>query len=553
MPDYYIWFAHGESFQVSSQHVGQSSNSVDYGCGEYNGYNQMIMDSMHQNHVPYPPESTSSEPQDPNPTAREFYRMLEVANEPLWDRCRKYTKLQAATRFLNWKSDSNVPDSTYNKILPIFKDMLPDGEKLPANFYETKKLLKPLALPKEKIHACKNHCMLFYKEDSGLEHCRVCGEYRYKNRQRKVPNLVLTYMPVGVRLQRLFYSEEIAKHMTWHSDHQSEPGKMVHPSDGQAWKHFDTTFPDFAQETRNIRLGLCTDGFNPNNSSSTPHSCWPVFIIVYNLPPWLALKDSYVKLALVIPGKKSPGQNLDVFLQPLIKELKMLFHCGIETYDAYRRNNFQIRAVLLWTISDFPAYAMLSGWSTHGKLACPYCMDQSGSFQLKYGSKPCWFDCHRKHLPIKHSFWKDVNNFRANKKETVIRPIPYPSGDEIWEQVRHLPTVYEGVPFHPKNEKPPGFGVTHNWVKRSIFWELPYWRKLLICHNLDPMHIERNFFENMFHIVMDTPKSKDNLNARKNIVLICNRHSLNCQMLNNGKYTYNKKTAYTLKRKGRTI
>ena len=106
--------------------------------------------------------------------------------------------------------------------------MLPDGENLPRNFYETKKMLKPLALPKEKIHACKNHCMLFYKEDAGLEHCRVCGEYRYKIGGRKVPKLVLTYMPIGVRLQRLFYSKKTAEHMTWHSDHQSEPGKMVH-------------------------------------------------------------------------------------------------------------------------------------------------------------------------------------------------------------------------------------------------------------------------------------------------------------------------------------
>ena len=28
----------------------------------------------------------------------------------------------------------------------------------------------------------------------------------------------------------------------------------------------------------------------------------------------------------------------------------------------------------MWTINDFPAYGMVSGWSTHGKLACPYCM-----------------------------------------------------------------------------------------------------------------------------------------------------------------------------------
>ena len=30
-----------------------------------------------------------------------------------------------------------------------------------------------------------------------------------------------------------------------------------------------------------------------------------------------------------------------------------------------------MRAVLLWTINDFLAYGMMSGWSTIGNMACP--------------------------------------------------------------------------------------------------------------------------------------------------------------------------------------
>jgi hypothetical protein len=41
----------------------------------------------------------------------------------------------------------------------------------------------------------------------------------------------------------------------------------------------------------------------------------------------------------------------------------------------------------MWTINDFPTYAMLSGWRTHGKLACPYCMDDTNAFWLKFGRK----------------------------------------------------------------------------------------------------------------------------------------------------------------------
>jgi hypothetical protein len=77
-------------------------------------------------------------------------------------------------------------------------------------------------------------------------------------------------------------------------------------------------------------------------------------------------------MSILIPGLKSPGQNIDVYLQPLIDELYGLWVNGIETWDAKKKKNFMLHAILLWTINDFPAYAMLSDWSTKGKFAYPY-------------------------------------------------------------------------------------------------------------------------------------------------------------------------------------
>ena len=48
---------------------------------------------------------------------------------------------------------------------------------------------------------------------------------------------------------------------------------------------------------------------------------------------------------------------------------------------------FRMFASLLWTICDFPAYGMLSGWSTTGRLACPYYMEETRAFSLRYGKK----------------------------------------------------------------------------------------------------------------------------------------------------------------------
>ena len=63
--------------------------------------------------------------------------------------------------------------------------------------------------------------------------------------------------------------------------------------------------------------------------------------------------------------------------------------------------------------------------------------------------------------------------------------------------------------------------------KRSIFWELPYWKTNLLCHNLDLVHIKKNMFENIFNTVVDVKgKTKDNIKARLDIDLYCNRKNM---------------------------
>ena len=66
-------------------------------------------------------------------------------------------------------------------------------------------------------------------------------------------------------------------------------------------------------------------------------------------------------MSLLIPGKKSLGDAIDVFLQPLIDDLPHLWTTGLRTYHSHRQDTFTMHAALLWTINDFPAYAMLLG------------------------------------------------------------------------------------------------------------------------------------------------------------------------------------------------
>jgi hypothetical protein len=72
-----------------------------------------------------------------------------------------------------------------------------------------------------------------------------------------------------------------------------------------------------------------------------------------------------------------------------------------------------------------------------------------------------------------------------------------------------------------------GRGVNHNWTKMCIFWDLPYWCILLVPHNIDIMHNEKNVFDNIFNTVMDLKgKTKDNLKARWDLEVYCHRPEL---------------------------
>jgi len=116
---------------------------------------------------------------------------------------------------------------------------------------------------------------------------------------------------------------------------------LQHPSDGKAWKHFDNVYPDFAADPRHVRLGLCSDGFTPYVQASTsPYSCWPVFLTPYNLSPEMCVTKPYMFLTCLIPGPTNPTKKIDVYLQPLIDDLQLLWNEGVFTYDIFGKENF---------------------------------------------------------------------------------------------------------------------------------------------------------------------------------------------------------------------
>jgi hypothetical protein len=60
--------------------------------------------------------------------------------------------------------------------------VLPLPNLVPANTYHAKKVINPLIMGVEKIHACTNHCILFRGDTfKDLDKCPHCGASQYKD------------------------------------------------------------------------------------------------------------------------------------------------------------------------------------------------------------------------------------------------------------------------------------------------------------------------------------------------------------------------------------
>ncbi|KAI5350713.1 hypothetical protein L3X38_003604 [Prunus dulcis] len=166
---------------------------------------------------------------------------------------------------------------------------------------------------------------------------------------------------------------------------------------------------------------------------------------------------------------------------------------------------FTLRAAVMWTVNDFPAYAMVSGWSTKGYMACPVCKEDVTSGL--HAGKVCYLG-HRRWLPWDHE-WREKDKEFDGKIERRLRPREW-SGDEILEQLNRL----DFAPFGKtvSRTRP----STHlNWTHKPMFFELPYWSKLKLRHNLDVMHVEKNVFDTLVGTILDIEgKTKDTIKAR---------------------------------------
>jgi hypothetical protein len=81
---------------------------------------------------------------------------------------------------LKLKASHGWSDNSFSELLNILAKLFPKLKTLPTSTYRVKKLICPLSLGVDKIHACPNHCILYRKEYELNMKCPVCGVSRYK-------------------------------------------------------------------------------------------------------------------------------------------------------------------------------------------------------------------------------------------------------------------------------------------------------------------------------------------------------------------------------------
>ena len=382
-------------------------------------------------------------------------------------------RLQCAIVLFSLCTLYSVPNTFVDALLTwIAGDLLPTSNCLPRTFYEVKSMLMKLGLEHQQVHCCPEGHILYEGVNEGLTEYPTCRSPRYIPGSNRIPQRVVRYFDVVKHLLRMFKCPEIAKYMTWYATHKSTSRKMRSVADSLQWKSIDRMYPDFAEVLTNLRLGLVGDGIIPYKNNALKHSTFVLLITIYNLPPWLLTKKFFISLAVLIPGSTATKSgNIDVFLAPVVCDLLKLWN-GIPAIDMSKPEGnrlFILRAMLIWTVNDFPAYGLLSGQQVHGYKECPLCGPETCAEYAKFLQKMVYLGA-RRFLDAAHPFRRARMAFN-NHVEWQMAP-DRPTGEEIlrWGIEREEFLRSGSV----KNSESDPVRL-HGVKKRSIFFDLPYW------------------------------------------------------------------------------
>ncbi|GJS85674.1 putative transposase-associated domain-containing protein [Tanacetum coccineum] len=409
-----------------------------------------------------------------------FQELLLDAEKPLYEGYPDFTKLYAIVKLLNLKGKYEASDEFFTELLGLIKKILLAGNEMVEKTYQAKKVMKLMGSGYKKIHVCINNFLLYWKDDKDLTACQTCGISRWKvdNKTHKV--------------------------------HENIPAK--------AWRTIDEKFPKIVEDPRNLRLGISADGVDVN-TGNRHHSVWPVLTVIYNLPPWLCMKRKFIMLSVLISGY--PRNDIDVFLEPLVDDLHTLFETGVDTYDVSTKDNFNLRAVVLWTINDYPALGTLCGCPYSGFKGCVVCGKDTNCVRLSASSKQSYVG-HRRYLPYNHPFRKQKKAFNG-QQEFLPAPIPMTT---VWKQIYN-----EFIEKNVAREFSQNLYISGRKDERGLNAQIGIWlsrdkmqAELVVTLCLLEKFFPSSFFDIMIHLTVHLTREANNHKSMETIGIPPDKH-----------------------------
>jgi hypothetical protein len=211
---------------------------------------------------------------------------------------------------------------------------------------------------------------------------------------------------------------------------------------------------------------------------------------------------------------------MDIFLEPLMEDMKILWETGVQILDEYCKESFTLRAIIFVTINDYPALFTLSGQFKE-KVGCVVCIDGTAYMSLT-ASKKIVYMRHRRFLSKGHRYrQKKMDKYFDNNVELQsTAPLGNSKGKRVFNIVSNLKFVFEKKTKDEKTRKDVKPTPRATFKKKSIFFEyLSYWPELDVCHAIDGMHVQKNMFESLIGTLLDMKgTTKEGLNSRIDMV-----------------------------------
>jgi len=204
--------------------------------------------------------------------------------------------------------------------------------------------------------------------------CPICDEPQYDLR-KKAQNQ-FQYIPIILHLQVMFMNPDMICLLLHQVSCESSPEVIEDVLDGDILRRMLNSHVEIDGERQRYRYGesdtdiflvLTCDSISVHKGLGVQHSktqylCYPMEIIILNLPPTIRMQDQYIFSLGVIPGPREL-KHFNSFCWPLYQECLCRLK-GISTYHTIRHNFFILHMYLIHIFGDL--IAMIKALGTLG-------------------------------------------------------------------------------------------------------------------------------------------------------------------------------------------